>query len=135
MISQERADACIEDAARELMEMSYDELKQLDRRIQNKSEDDVRELEFDGENVAVFMMLGEIGVLRKRICVELVLHSEDGTQWKRVPCAYFERYKSGKLYVARASSWVIVGLYAYFLVGLAIFLGFGFYFANRWLQR
>ena len=104
MISQEQADAALVQAARELMEMSYDELALLDNRLPRSPEDEWRELPsiaVGGEKFHVHLLIGKIGWFRRRFSVEMVLNSEDGTQWPRVPCVYFERFRSGRLYVAR----------------------------------
>ena len=133
MISQSRADACVQDAARPLMEMSYQELKELAERVKRKSADEHWEVMVDGEAAEVCMMIGETGVLCRRICVELVLACDYAGQGSHVPGVYFERFKSGRLYVARASGWHIVAVYALCLLGIVCLLVASLYAARSWL--
>jgi hypothetical protein len=100
LISQEQAGVVLKDAAQELMEMSYDELCQLDKRLPPWPDEMWRELTtvtVDNEEYHVIVLMSDIGVIRRRMCVELILQHTAGFQWRRVPCVYFERYKSGRL--------------------------------------
>jgi len=132
MISQDRADAAIEDAARSLLEMTYDQLNDLSKRVKRKLAHESWEISVDGEPAYVSMMIGEIGCLRKRVCVELVLGSECADQWAHVPCVYFERFKSGRLYVARASAWHMVAVYALLLAGITFVALVVLHLAKNW---
>lgn len=108
MISQEQADAVLARAAQEYMKMSYDELRRLDNRLSPPDKHGWCELPpitVDGEKYHISMLVGELPLFRRRICVEMILHSEDGTEWPRVPCVYFERFKSGRLHVVVTTKW------------------------------
>ena len=130
MISQSRADACVQEAARPLIEMSYQELKELAERVKRKSADEHWEVMVDGEAAEVCMMIGETGVLCRRICVELVLASDYARQGSHVPGVYFERFKSGRLYVARAYSWYTAAVYALYFIIILFLLVVGLYAAR-----
>jgi hypothetical protein len=125
VIPQHQADECIERAAHDLMQMSYSELRGLAHRVAAKADDGIRGVKIGGEEAYVSMMICEVGVIRRRVCVELVLLSEDGTRWPRVPAAYFEKFKSGRLYTPRATIWNVGALCAFVLLGIAsvLFLG------------
>ena len=97
MLSQTDADQCLEDAAAELKALSYEELEILGGLQDRCSSDLHRELRIAGETVYVNTTIGKLGWFRKRICVEMILSAEGGHQWPRIPCAYFERFKSGCL--------------------------------------
>ena len=102
MLSQNDADRCIEAAAVELKSLSYEE---LERFAELEDRDDAvldRQLDVFGETVYVNIAIGKLGRFRKRICVEMILSAEGGHQWARVPCVYFERFESGRLWVAQA---------------------------------
>ena len=102
MLSQEDADACIEAAAADLKSLSYEELERLARLHGSSDEWQSRELQTAGETVYVNTTFAKFGRFRKRVSVEMVLSAEGGCDWPRVPCVYFERFKSGQLFVARA---------------------------------
>ncbi len=70
MVSQEQADPALREVAWELMEMSYDELRLLDKRLPQSTDDEWREfrrLTVNGETLYVHVLMGRIGWLRRRI--------------------------------------------------------------------
>jgi len=102
LISEEQAREALANAARGLMDMNYEDLERVDRQTP-ESNDGWRELSpvaVGDEQLHVHVLMGKLGLFRPRISVELVCSTEDGPQWDRVPCVYFERFKSGRLYVA-----------------------------------
>ena len=105
MLSQEGANACIEAAAAELKQLSYEELEKLAACQDGNDVTLDRELKVSGETVYVNTAIGKLGRIHKRVCVEMVLSAKGGTLWPDTPCVYFERFESGRLYVARAKGW------------------------------
>lgn len=132
MISQQEAEVLLAHAADEFIGMSYDELKQLEKRIASGGADS-RELLIHGEKLVIFISIGEYGVFRKRVAVELTLAAAWPAQWPRTPCAYFERFRSGRLYVATHApidTPVILALQV--LGGVSILLVAGYAIALIW---
>ncbi len=98
MISQEMACACLEAAAAELKEMTYEELERFAESCGIFGDWKSRELEHDGVAVEVVMLAGKLGLIRKRISIEITLSTVGGEAPDRTYCRYFERYRSGRFY-------------------------------------
>ncbi len=107
MLSQSEASRLIEESAQELQHLSYKELVRLATRGDRAHCTIHRKLEALGETVYVNTTIERLGRFRKRLCVEMVLSAEGGAKWPVTPCVYFERFESGRLYVARAKGWEI----------------------------
>ena len=125
MLTQHDADQCIEAASAELKSLSYEELEKF---VELEGRGDAaldRELEVSGEIVYVNTTIGKLRRFRKRICVEMILSAEGGHEWERVPCVYFERFESGRLWVAPRSRWAETLFralpYVFFVVGAFVF--------------
>lgn len=135
MVTKKQADAALAVVTDELLKLSYDELKilgeQLSEQLKENPEADVREVSTEGGTAWVAMMIGELGIINKKICVELTLITKDEEAKNPLAYEYFERYKSGRLYVARAKRWdplipyLICGLGALALAYLAFSLARG----------
>ena len=107
MLSQQDAYARLETAAAELKELSYEKLEIFARSHCMLDNWQSRALLVDGETFDVNTMICKLGRLHKRISVEMTVSAEGDIQWSETPCVYFERYKSGRLYVAQAKGWEI----------------------------
>ena len=132
MITQEQANACLEEVARELKGMSYEELCLLLTQLPCSPSSRwraSRQLSVAGEKLYVNVLISRLDYFRRRVSVEMVLSSEGETQWPHVPCVYFERFKSGRLSAREASRWEVMlfkalpyAFVALVAIGLAIFV-------------
>ena len=107
MLSQKDADACLEAASADLKSLSYNDLEKLAKRQTPNGEEENIELKVAGKRAYISTTITKFGRFRKRVSVEMVLAVEGGKELKRTPCVYFERFESGRLYVARAKGWEI----------------------------
>ena len=98
MLSQEATNACLEAAAAELKEMSYEELEGFARSHGMLHDWQSREVLVDGHIVYVNTMMGKVGRIHKRISVEMTLHADVGILPENTQFEYFERYQSGRFY-------------------------------------
>jgi len=98
MISQEKADACLESESAKLKEMSYEALEEFARSHNLLDDWQSRELQVDGEKVWVSTTICKFGRIHKRISVEMVLGAEGEGPPAVTACLYFERFKSGRFY-------------------------------------
>ena len=76
MLSQQDAYACLETAAAELKELSYEELERFAKSHCMLDNWQNRELLLDGEKVDVNTMICKLGRLYKRVSVEMTLSAE-----------------------------------------------------------
>ena len=122
MISREHADACLEEASADLKAMSYEELETFAESHSLFDDWQSRELELDCGAAAVFILASQLGHINKRISIEMTLSSVAEEVPERTYCVYFERFKSGRLYVGRAKGWEIAVFKAlpYALVGVVV---------------
>ena len=98
MLTVEDATRHLERAARELEALSYDELAKLAEAQDDNPELLSRYEQCQGTEVYIDTAVVKLGRLRKRVSVEMILTADGWEAWARVPCVYFERYASGKLY-------------------------------------
>lgn len=138
MISKEDAWAVLDAAAAQLKTLTYEELGKLAAGLLGSPDTEWREFQqvtLGGEHLHIDVLMGGWGLLRRRISVEMVLSSDDGTLTPAtVPCVYFERFRSGRLYVPRTKGWEIALFkslpYAFFggvvIAGLALVWHFFF---------
>ena len=105
MITQQEADAAIEKASEEFKHLSYEELKRRTMLQESGHEEPNRQLRIAGETVYANTRFAMFGIYRKRVSVEMVLLVDSEERWHRVPCVYFERFESGRLYVPDAKKW------------------------------
>ena len=136
MIPLEDAEACLEAAAAELRELSYEELERFARSHGMLDDWQSREVQIDGEKVDVNTMIGKLGRIHKRISVELTLSAESGMLPADTPFLYFERYESGRLYPSpreAAMDAVLAKVFPYALFGLVTItlLGFAWFLFAR----
>lgn len=99
-----RARTLLDHIGAELQALSYEQLQALDKQLPwnaNDPKDEwrfLRDVTWDDQKAQVYALIDEWG-LRKRISVELILLSEDGSIGPdNLGCVYFERSKSGKLF-------------------------------------
>jgi len=103
MISETRALAMLESAAGLLRNMSYGELSELEQKCKQDPQICTQEIEIEQEP-AWLSTVERYGLFRRRISVEMTISADSDDQWSNVPCVYFERFKSGRLYEARVLS-------------------------------
>ncbi len=118
MLSQKDANACVKAAADDIMKSSYDELFEL-----LKGQDDIRldrEVMLSGETFYLSTAIGKLGFWRKRICVEIVLSAKGGFKWPETPCVYFERFKSGRIYLGEVKPWEAILLKAFLFLSFVV---------------
>lgn len=101
MNSRETAFARLEAASAHLKTLSYEELQKLAAGLPCSPHSEWRKLQqitVDGKPLHIDVLMGKWGLFRRRISVEVVVNSDDGTITAAVvPCVYFERLKSGQL--------------------------------------
>ena len=136
MVSRETVGACLDAAAAELKEMSYEELERFAESHGMFGDWKRRELEHDSVTVEVFMLAGKLGHIRKRISIEITLSTVAGEAPERTYCRYFERYQSGRFYPSpreEARDAVLAKVFPYALVGLAtiMLLGLAWFLVGR----
>ncbi|MCH7701933.1 MAG: hypothetical protein IID37_09610 [Planctomycetes bacterium] len=98
MLSEQDARACLETAAAELKEMSYEELEEYAQAHGMFDSWQSRETQVDGKTIYINTMLAKYGRIHKRISVEMILGAEDRELPRITPIMWFERYKSGRFY-------------------------------------
>jgi hypothetical protein len=103
--------------AREFENMSYEQLQELsatlERAVDGWTTLRREELPSGGLNVNVEALICQWGLVRHRISVELTVYSDDGSIHSGVvPCVYFERFASGRIFKPGArGTVVIIGLW------------------------
>jgi len=111
MIPKEDAWVVLDAAASRLKSLTYKELALVAAELPSSPNSEWREWQqatINGQNLHIDVLIGEWGLLRRRISVEVVANSDDGTLTPAViPCVYFERFKSGRLYIPRTKTWEI----------------------------
>lgn len=130
MVSREQAEVAVSRVAHSLKAMTYIELKNLCDEISANPERAVWHEPVNGGTVELGLMISESRSIRNHICVELKAWDFVKNRCRIVPGVYFERYKSGKLYVAPNLTWsrffiatlVIIGAIGLLSV-LAIYYG------------
>ena len=123
MIPREKARACLEAAAADLKELSYEELERFAGSHCMLDNWQSRELEVDGEKVDVHTMMCKLGHIHKRISVELTLSAHGGILPPDTPCVYFERFESGRFYPSsreKAREAALFKALPYALLGLVV---------------
>jgi len=101
MPPQERVNAYLEAASSSLKSLSYDELVRLADEQASGIAEPVREVQFAGKQAYLETMLYKCGPIRKHVSVEVLLGTEDDAGKAFTASVYFERFRSGRLYVPR----------------------------------
>ena len=104
--------------AREFENMSYEQLQELSATLERAVDGwtTLRREELPSGGLDVEALISEWGLVRRRISVELSVYSDDGSIHPGVvPCVYFERFASGRIFKPGARGTVVI-------VGLALAL-------------
>ena len=111
----------------DLEKMSYEQLQEFSAKLDLDPAGDgwatLRREELPSGNLVVHALICRWGLVRRRISVELIVSSEDGSIHPGVvPCVYFERLASGRIYKpGTRGTAVIIGL-ALALLAVSILL-------------
>jgi hypothetical protein len=112
--------------ARDFESMSYEQLQELsatlDRTVDGWTT--LRREELPSGALDVDALICQWGLIRRRISVELAVYSDDGSIHPGVvPCVYFERFASGRIFKPGAEGTIIiVGLGLALAVALFLWL-------------
>jgi len=98
MLSQSDLNRCAEELARELLEMSYDQLERVYEHHRENPDLLARSTACQGEWASIGITLARFGLIRERISIEVVATPAGDSTGKLLGCAYYERFRSGKVY-------------------------------------
>ncbi len=95
MMTVQEADDCVEHEACSYKTKTYAEL----REIANGPNGELSFVDrtWHGTPVRLTVLVNELGLLRRRVSVEIVASAEGDGDWAWTPCVYLERFENGKL--------------------------------------
>lgn len=131
MITKQHAEGAVEQVAECLMKMSYVELVELGNDIARHSEHDRTVVSVDGRDAIVTMTISTTGVLQKRVCVELDCFSDSMNPEHPLASRYFEKFGSGRIYVAQYSTLALYAICFLALLGCLSMIMIVVYLSKR----
>ena len=111
--------------AHDFENMSYEQLRELSAKLDPAVDGwtRLRRVELPSGNLDVHALICHWGLVRRRISVELTVSSEDGSIHPGVvPCIYFERFASGRIFKPGGRGTVVIIGLALALLAVAILL-------------